>query len=149
MKETAPPEKRAVQSSCCPGSGRKGRLMKCAVIDIGSNSMRLTVYDAQKDSFKILFKEKIMTALAGYVEKGKLTQEGIDSACSALMEFRHRLDVLEIRDVYVFATASLRNISNTGKLWKRSERRPDFLSKLSQERRKRCTDLSALRRMFL
>ena len=29
------------------------------------------------------------------------------------MEFRHRLDVLEIRDVYVFATASLRNISNT------------------------------------
>lgn len=113
MKETAPPEKRAAQSSCCPGSGRKGRLMKCAVIDIGSNSMRLTVYDAQKDSFKILFKEKIMTALAGYVEKGKLTQEGIDSACSALMEFRHRLDVLEIRDVYVFATASLRNISNT------------------------------------
>lgn len=113
VKETAPPEKRAAQSSCCPGSGRKGRLMKCAVIDIGSNSMRLTVYDAQKDSFKILFKEKIMTALAGYVEKGKLTQEGIDSACSALMEFRHRLDVLEIRDVYVFATASLRNISNT------------------------------------
>ena len=65
MKETAPPEKRAAQSSCCPGSGRKGRLMKCAVIDIGSNSMRLTVYDAQKDSFKILFKDKIMTALAG------------------------------------------------------------------------------------
>lgn len=87
--------------------------MKCAVIDIGSNSMRLTVYNAEKNSFQILFKEKIMTALAGYVENGKLSAEGIDSACSALMEFRHRLDVLEITDVHVFATASLRNISNT------------------------------------
>ena len=54
--------------------------MKCAVIDIGSNSMRLTVYDADRQSFKILFKEKIMTALASYTEKGKLTKEGIDTA---------------------------------------------------------------------
>ena len=87
--------------------------MKCGVIDIGSNSMRLTVYDAERNTFRILFKEKIMTALASYVEYGALSEEGIESACSGLMEFRERLEVLEIRDIYVFATASLRNITNT------------------------------------
>lgn len=87
--------------------------MKCAVIDIGSNSMRLTVYHANRNAFKILFKEKIMTALAGYVESGRLSDEGIKTACSALMEFKERLKVLNVVDVYVFATASLRNIRNT------------------------------------
>lgn len=40
--------------------------MQCAVIDIGSNSIRLSVYDAEKTNFKILFKEKIMAGLASY-----------------------------------------------------------------------------------
>ena len=87
--------------------------MKCAVIDIGSNSMRLTVYDAEKSSFKILFREKVMAGLAGYVEKGKLTREGIESACSGLLEFRETLELLGIDRVSVFATASLRNVTNT------------------------------------
>ena len=47
--------------------------MKCAVIDIGSNSIRLSAYDAEKNTFKILFKEKIMAGLAGYVENNRLT----------------------------------------------------------------------------
>ena len=87
--------------------------MKYAVIDIGSNSMRLTVYDAEKTSFKILFREKVMAGLAGYVEKGRLTAEGIACACSGLLEFRETLEVLGIDGACVFATASLRNVTNT------------------------------------
>ena len=34
--------------------------MKYAIIDIGSNSMRLTVYSVEKESFTILFNEKII-----------------------------------------------------------------------------------------
>ena len=52
--------------------------MQCAVIDIGSNSIRLSVYDAEKTNFKILFKEKIMAGLASYVEDGVLSPEGIE-----------------------------------------------------------------------
>ncbi len=37
--------------------------MQCAVIDIGSNSIRLSVYDAEKTNFKILFKEKNIITL--------------------------------------------------------------------------------------
>ena len=87
--------------------------MQCAVIDIGSNSMRLTVYDAEKTVFKILFKEKIMAGLAGYVENGMLSHEGIECACQGLIEFKERLRLLNIQNVSVFFFFSLRNISNT------------------------------------
>lgn len=43
--------------------------MKQAIMDIGSNSMRVTVYEVDGTVFRILFKEKIMAGLAGYVEK--------------------------------------------------------------------------------
>ena len=87
--------------------------MKYALIDMGSNSIRLTVYDMDRTSFKVLFKEKLMAGLAGYVEHGRLTQDGIDCACQSLREFQNTLDLLQIDRLAVFATASLRNITNT------------------------------------
>ena len=87
--------------------------MKYALIDMGSNSIRLTVYDMDQTEFRILFKEKIMAGLAGYVEHGQLTQDGIDCACQSLRKFYHTLELLQISHLAVFATASLRNISNT------------------------------------
>lgn len=87
--------------------------MKYALIDMGSNSIRLTAYDVDRKDFRILFKEKIMAGLAGYVEHGRLTQDGIDCACRSLKQFQNTLELLEIERLAVFATASLRNISNT------------------------------------
>lgn len=87
--------------------------MKQAVIDIGSNSIRLTLYETERQNFKILFREKIMAGLAGYVEDGRLSAEGVECACAGLLTFRGILQTLQIDSVRVFATASLRNISNT------------------------------------
>ena len=87
--------------------------MKQAIIDIGSNSIRLTLYETEGQNFKILFREKIMAGLAGYVEDGKLSAEGIECACAGLLTFRSILQTLEIDHISIFATASLRNISNT------------------------------------
>ena len=88
--------------------------MKQAVIDIGSNSVRLTVYETDGTEFKILFREKIMAGLAGYVDKsGNLTAGGIECACSGLKIFSDILNSLHIENTAVFATASLRNINNT------------------------------------
>ena len=89
--------------------------MKQAIIDIGSNSIRLTVYETEGQSFRILFREKIMAGLAGYVEDGKLSAEGIECACAGLLTFRKILQTLQIENVRIFATASLRNISNTAR----------------------------------
>lgn len=90
--------------------------MKQAIIDIGSNSIRLTLYETDGSNFKILFREKIMAGLAGYVEDGRLGSEGIECACEGLMNFRSTLETLEIDRVRVFATASLRNIANTAQV---------------------------------
>ena len=88
--------------------------MKQAVIDIGSNSMRLSVYETtETGTFTILFKDKIMAGLAGYVEEGALSPEGITRAILGLRSFRGTLRALNIPQVAVFATASLRNIRNT------------------------------------
>lgn len=87
--------------------------MKYALIDMGSNSIRLTVYDVNHEGFRVLFKEKVMAGLAGYVEKGKLSSAGIDCACQSLKRLTEILEALEIEKLSVFATASLRNISNT------------------------------------
>lgn len=87
--------------------------MKHALIDIGSNSMRLTMYEIEEDSFRILFKEKIMAGLAGYVENNILTGEGIKRAYTGLLDFKEALESLGSPDTSVFATASLRNIINT------------------------------------
>lgn len=87
--------------------------MKQAIIDIGSNSIRLTLYEIENSSFKILFREKIMAGLAGYVENGALSAEGMECACAGLLTFRSILQTLNIEHISVFATASLRNISNT------------------------------------
>ncbi|MGI6028306.1 MAG: hypothetical protein ACOX81_02715 [Candidatus Heteroscillospira sp.] len=87
--------------------------MQCALIDIGSNSMRLSVYEINAAGFRTLFREKIMAGLAGFVEKKRLSADGISRAVNGLMQFRDTLEKLGISDVRVFATASLRNIQNT------------------------------------
>lgn len=75
--------------------------------------MRLTVYEIHRGTFKILFKEKIMAGLAGYVENGQLSPSGIERAADGLRTFKEIVGFLGIKDVAVFATASLRNIANT------------------------------------
>ncbi len=87
---------------------------KYAVIDLGSNTIRISVYEVQGGSrFHLLFSEKEMAGLAGYVEKESLTPAGMERACEALQNFQHLLQVVDTQRVYVFATASLRNINNT------------------------------------
>ena len=70
-------------------------------------------YEIGSGRFKTLFKEKTMAGLAGYVKNGIMTKDGIYKACSCLLEFKHILESLDITEYSVFATASLRNISNT------------------------------------
>lgn len=88
--------------------------------------MRLTLYEINDDGFKILFREKIMAGLAGYVESNVLTSDGIKCACDGLLEFKHTLEALKIENVFVFATASLRNIANTDEAVNEIKVKTDF-----------------------
>ena len=88
--------------------------MKCAIIDLGSNTIRLSVYNIlEGGNFEPLFSKKEMAGLVGYIRHGVLSQEGIERACSTLKTFLSLLQQLQVEDIHVFATASLRNITNT------------------------------------
>lgn len=87
--------------------------MICGIVDLGSNTIRLSIYKCEDGRSHLLMNRKVMAGLAGYVEKGVLSQQGIQVACHTLTGYRTLLDNLDIQDMRVFATASLRNIANT------------------------------------
>lgn len=84
-----------------------------AIIDIGSNTIRLAIYKVEDDKLTVLLNKKHTAGLASYMKKGKMMQEGIDRACMALDDFKLLLDNFNITNVAAFATAALRNVSNS------------------------------------
>ncbi len=88
--------------------------MHTAIVDLGSNTVRLSVYRLEDaGSFQLMFSEKEMAGLANYISQGILSEEGIERACQVLTGFSGLLQQLGIQEMHVFATASVRNIRNT------------------------------------
>ena len=98
--------------------------MKCAIVDLGSNTIRLSLYNTlENGSFETLFSKKYMAGLAGYVSHGIMSNDGINQACAVLLDFKVLLQQLGVNEMHVFATASLRNIKNTEKALETIKRR--------------------------
>lgn len=86
--------------------------MKCAVVDIGSNTMRMNIYSIKGGEVDLLFKKKQFSSLASYNENGLLSQEGINILLKTLSTFKKDLSKIKIKNMYIFATASIRNVAN-------------------------------------
>jgi exopolyphosphatase/guanosine-5'-triphosphate,3'-diphosphate pyrophosphatase len=89
-----------------------------AVIDIGSNTIRLSVYDiSSAGDIRQTYRQKSVAGLAGHVDKRSfLTDEGVRVACDALNRFRAAVSGMDITETHVFATASLRNVLNASRV---------------------------------
>ena len=73
-------------------------LSRVGVVDVGSNSVRLMVFDGAARSPAYFYNEKIMCALgAGMAQTGRLNPEGRDRALAAMRRFRHLADGMGIR----------------------------------------------------
>ncbi|HJJ74224.1 MAG TPA: hypothetical protein O0W86_00330 [Methanocorpusculum sp.] len=83
------------------------------IIDIGSNTIRLVLYDVQDGRIRPMLNKKITAGLAGYVKKGRMTEKGIKKLIEVLTEFSEILPYIQIKEIFCLATASLRNIENT------------------------------------
>ncbi|HYD32602.1 MAG TPA: Ppx/GppA family phosphatase [Azospirillaceae bacterium] len=89
------------------GAGRPDRV---AVIDIGSNSIRLVVYDALTRAPFPIFNEKIMCGLGRTVERtGHLNPDGVKLALANLERFGHLVRGMHVARVDVLATAAVRD----------------------------------------
>lgn len=84
------------------------------IIDIGSNTMRLSCYKVVDKKMKYVFHKKKMVGLASYVdEENNLSEKGIKKAQETLLDFKTIITSVGLDEIYVIATASLRNINNS------------------------------------
>ncbi|MBQ3337546.1 MAG: exopolyphosphatase, partial [Selenomonadaceae bacterium] len=86
--------------------------MLYAMIDVGSNTIRMAVYDIDGDRVEMLMKRKHTVGLASYVRDGVMQRQGIDKVVEIIGEYRHFLDDFGITQVTAFTTAALRNAIN-------------------------------------
>ena len=84
-----------------------------AIIDIGSNSVRMVVYHALKRVPLPVFNEKYMCALGkGLAKTGKLNPSGVKEAEKAIARFLLMARRLEVASLDILATAAVRDASN-------------------------------------
>lgn len=84
-----------------------------AVVDIGSNSVRLVVYDGLRRSPTPVFNEKILCGLGkGIAITGKLDAAGVVRAIAGLKRFKALTRQIGCHEVYAVATAAAREAEN-------------------------------------
>jgi exopolyphosphatase/guanosine-5'-triphosphate,3'-diphosphate pyrophosphatase len=84
-----------------------------AIVDIGSNSVRLVVFSGAPRIPSIVFNEKVLAGLGQELgETGRLSDRAQARALAALRRFRLLIDQMEIRSPRVLATAAVRDASN-------------------------------------
>jgi exopolyphosphatase/guanosine-5'-triphosphate,3'-diphosphate pyrophosphatase len=84
-----------------------------AVVDIGSNSIRLVVFDGTSRVPLPLFNEKVLCGLGRGLERtGELDAEGMDSALQNLRRFAELVRAMGVRKTFALATAAARDASN-------------------------------------
>jgi len=95
-----------------------------AVVDIGSNSVRLVVFDALRRHPQVLFNEKVLCGLGRMVGKtGAMDSEAMDCAVAACRRFRLLADAMGVTRIEAVGTAAVREAENA----------PAFLQRLYTE----------------
>lgn len=86
---------------------------RTAIIDIGSNSVRLVVYDGPRRIPFILFNEKVMAGLGASLGRtGQIEPEAMERGLRAIGRFAHLCRDMDVRDVRCVATAAVRDAAN-------------------------------------
>lgn len=93
------------------------------VIDIGSNSVRLVVYEGAVRSPTPLFNEKVLCGLGRSIATtGRLGEESVARALAALTRFRAIARILEVKNLRAIATAAVRDAEDGADFIARAEK---------------------------
>ena len=112
--------------SASPSKGQVPGSLKArgpvAIVDIGSNSVRLVVYESQCRVAATLQNEKSICGIGrDMVSTGRLHPEGCIAALEALSRFRMIADGLNVEHRDAVATAAARDASNGAEFIRRAE----------------------------
>lgn len=81
-----------------------------AVLDVGSNSVRLVIYRLCGRAMSTIVNEKVMAGLGRDLPAtGRLSPAGRDAALASLKRFRDIIDGMEVSDIVTAATAAVRD----------------------------------------
>lgn len=104
-------------------SRRLRELEPLGVIDIGSNSVRLVVYEGAVRAPTPLFNEKVLCGLGRSVATtGHLGEDAINCALAALRRFHAIARVLKVKNLRAIATAAVRDAADGAEFIARGER---------------------------
>ncbi len=108
-----------------PDNPAQGRLPgnPVAIVDIGSNSVRLVSYASHSRAPTPTFNEKALCGLGrGVATTGLLREDAVAKALAALQRFRVLCDTMRITDVRSLATAAVREAANGPQFLQLAER---------------------------
>jgi len=105
---------RTARAGARTASGRAARsLSRVGVIDIGSNSVRLVVFETKDGTPQHFFNEKALCGLGEGLERsGRLSPEGCRRSMQVLDRFRLLCKSLDVGKVLAVATAAVREASD-------------------------------------
>ncbi len=96
--------------------------MRYGVIDLGSNTVRLSIYEIRDKKLVLLYSLKEIVGLASFVnEKGFLSELGISKAIEVVTEFMNASKQFKNLNLYCIATAAIRNAKNCLEVIKKIE----------------------------
>ncbi|MDB5505855.1 MAG: hypothetical protein JWR75_493 [Devosia sp.] len=85
-----------------------------AVLDIGSNSVRLVVYERHARSLTPLYNEKASCALGrGLAATGNLAEDNVARALTAIQRFALVARLMQVGSTHVLATSAVREAGNS------------------------------------
>jgi exopolyphosphatase/guanosine-5'-triphosphate,3'-diphosphate pyrophosphatase len=93
--------------------GRLPGINPISVVDIGSNSVRLVIYEGLSRAPSVLFNEKVLCGLGkGLAASGRMDDTAIARALAALTRFRALSEQARAFEMHVLATAAAREAEN-------------------------------------
>src|SRR6201988_2850528 len=117
---------RAISSASSNAQGRLDHGPPIAVVDIGSNSVRLVVYEGLTRSPTELFNEKALCGLGREVQSTRLlAADAVQHALATLKRFRALCDTMKVKETFAIATAAVRDAKNGAPFIKLAERTID------------------------
>ena len=94
-------------------SGKPVRWRRVGVMDVGSNSVRLVVYDVRGRAMQPRFNEKVLAGLGRSLgATGQLHKEGVEIAIAALSRFASITRAQKVEALFPFATAAVRDAAD-------------------------------------
>ena len=96
-------------------------MSRYGIIDLGSNTIRLCIYEVdrsqhrplQKKDIDTLLNYKVMAGLASHVKDGAMTDAGVQKAIKTINAHLKRASHFSCERIDIFATAVLRNCTNS------------------------------------